>query len=243
MVAAALVIGHTTYTRVPSVLHRSQDHALSVLRRAHLRATTHRRYDSVAAGTVIGEAPRGRTRVARGTTVRLTVSRGPAPVHVISFVHQNVADAERSLHALGLRTAVHDVPAPATTPGMVVGQTPAGGQRPRGSMVTLSVAEVPQWRSVTTFDGRSSGAVKIIGRQWRIVYRMAFHGTCTWILFCSGPTARVIDTATGRYVAGFGLQDGAGQVQGVDTGAGSYEIQVTPGGDDAGWSLQVQDLY
>jgi hypothetical protein len=115
--------------------------------------------------------------------------------------------------------------------------------RPRGSKVTLNVAEVPQWRTVTTFDGRSSGPVKIIGRHWRIVYRMAFHGTCTWVLFCSGPTARVLDAAAARYVAGFGLQDGTGQIQSFDSGAGMYEIQVTPGGDDAGWSLQVQDLF
>jgi eukaryotic-like serine/threonine-protein kinase len=243
MVAAALVIGHTTYTRVPSVLHRSRASALSVLRRAHLRATTHRAYALAAAGTVIGQAPRHRTRVARGTTVHLTISRGPAPVHVISFVHQSAADAQRSLHALGLRTAVRDVPAPGTRPGIVVGQTPAGGERPRGSTVTLSVAEVPRWHTVTTFTGRGSGAFHIIGRRWRIVYTMGFHGTCTWILFCSGPTARVIDPGTGRYVAGFGLQNGTGQLQSFDSGAGSYEVRVTPGGDDAGWSLQVQDDY
>jgi hypothetical protein len=156
----------------------------------------------------------------------------------------SVSDAERSLHRLGLRTTVRDVPAPGTRPGTVVGQTPAGGAtKPRGSTVTLSVAEVPQWRTVATFDGRSSGAVHIIGRQWRIVYRMAFNGTCTWVLFCSGPTAQVVDAGTGRYVAGFGLQDGTGQVQSFATGAGSYAIQVTPGGDDAAWSMQVQDDY
>jgi hypothetical protein len=32
-------------------------------------------------------------------------------------------------------------------------------------------------------------------------------------------------------------------VQTFSSGAGSYEIQVTPGDDDAGWSVQVQDLY
>jgi serine/threonine-protein kinase len=243
MVAAALVIGHTTYTRVPSVLHRSRASALSALRRAHLRATTQRAYALAAAGTVIGQAPRRRTRVARGTTVHLTISRGPAPVHVISFVHQSAADAQRSLHALGLRTAVRDVPAPGTRPGIVVGQTPAGGERPRGSTVALSVAEVPRWHTVTTFTGRDSGAFHIIGRRWRIVYTMGFHGTCTWILFCSGPTARVVDPGTGRYVAGFGLQSGTGQLQSFDSGAGSYEVRVTPGSDDAGWSLQVQDDY
>jgi hypothetical protein len=109
--------------------------------------------------------------------------------------------------------------------------------------VTLSVAEVPRWHTVTTLTGRDSGAFHIIGRRWRIVYTMGFHGTCTWILFCSGPTARIVDPGTGRYVAGFGLQNGTGQLQSFDSGAGSYEVRVTPGGDDAGWSLQVQDDY
>ena len=57
---------------------------------------------------------------------------------------------------------------------------------------------------------------------------MAFQGTCTWILFCSGPTARVMHAGSGDYVAGFGLQNGTGQGQSFDTGAGTYEIQVTP---------------
>jgi eukaryotic-like serine/threonine-protein kinase len=243
MVAAALVIGHTTYTRVPSVLHRSQATAKAALRRAHLRVTTGRGHATAPAGTVIGETPAAHTRVSRGSTVHLTISRGPAPVPVLDVVDANVGDAERLLHRGKLQTVVHYVPHPGTSPGTVVGQAPKGGLRPPGSTVTLNVAEVPQWRAVRTFTGRSSGPIKIIGSHWRIIYRMGFRGTCTWVLFCSGPTARVTDAATQRYVAGFGLQDGTGQIQSFDTGAGTYEIQVTPGGDDAGWSLQVQDLY
>ena len=181
--------------------------------------------------------------MARGTAVALTISRGPAPVQVLNVVHSSVGDAQRALHGLGFHTVLRNVPAPGTAPGTVVGQTPASGQRPRGSTVTLSVAEVPSWHTVTTFTGGDSGAFRIIGRHWRVVYTMGFRGTCNWILFCSGPTARVVDAATGRYVAGFGLQNGTGQVQSFDSGAGSYAVRVTPGGDDAGWSVQVQDDY
>jgi eukaryotic-like serine/threonine-protein kinase len=244
MVAAALVIGHTTYTRVPSVRHLHNGRALAVLRHAHLRVTTGPRHAMTAAGTVIGQTPGAHARVSQGTTVHLTISSGPAPVPVVPVVHQRVADAVRSLRGVGLHTKVNLVASPGTTPGTVVGQSPAGGtQRPKGSTVTLNVAEVPSWHTVTTFGGRNSGAVKITGRQWRVVYRMAFQGTCTWILFCSGPTARVLRAGSGDYVAGFGLQNGTGQTQSFDTGAGTYEIQVTPGGDQAGWSVQVQDLY
>ena len=88
--------------------------------------------------------------------MHLTISRGPAPVKVINLVHDSVGDAVRSLHQLGLRAVVRHVASPATSPGTVVGQAPTDGMRPRGSRVTLNVAEVPQWRTVTTFDGRSS---------------------------------------------------------------------------------------
>src|SRR6202012_2018549 len=134
------------------------------------------------------------------------------------------------------------VPSPGTSPGTVVGQTPAGGYRPKGATVTLNVAEVPSWHTVTTFDGPSSGLVHIQGEHWRVVYKMGFEGTCTWILFCSGPTARVTD-ASGRYVAGFGLQNGSNQVQTFSAGPGGYTVAVTPGGDHAAWSVQVQDPY
>jgi eukaryotic-like serine/threonine-protein kinase len=243
MVAAALVIGHTTYTHVPALMHESQGRAAAAARRAHVRLTFGHRHSPAPAHTVVGQAPHAGRRVASGTVVHVTISTGPAPVPVLAVSHETVGDAEQSLHSAGLRTVVHDVPAPGTTPGIVVAQDPVGGTtRPRGSMVTLSVAEVPRWRTVTTFDGRSSGLVHIRGERWRVVYRMAFQGTCTFILFCSGPSARVTDAA-GSYVAGFGLQNGSNQEQIFSTGPGSYEIQVTPGGDDAGWSAQVQDRY
>jgi hypothetical protein len=242
MVTAAVLIGHTAHTHVPGLVRLPQGRARAAAHHAHVRVTVGHKYASAAAGTVIAQHPQAGTQVPNGTLVRLTVSRGPAPVHVVNVKSQSLADAQRSLGRLGLRTAVRQVPAPSTTPGTVVGQSPAGGSAARGSTVTLSVAEVPQWHTVTTFAGSASGPFHIIGTHWRIVYRMAFRGTCTWILFCDGPSARVTDAA-GRYVAGFGLSDGDGQVQSFATGSGTYEVQVTPGGDDAGWSLEVQDNY
>jgi hypothetical protein len=242
LVAAAVLIGHTAHTQVPSLLRLREARALTAARHAHVRVTVHHSYASAAAGTVIAQHPQAGTEVPNGTRVRLTVSKGPRPVHVINVKSRSAADAQSALRGVGLRTVVHQVPAPGTAPGTVVGQSPAGGSAPRGSTVTLSVAEVPHWHTVTTFSGADSGAFHIMGTHWRIVYRMSFHGTCTWILFCSGPSARVTDPA-GRYVAGFGLNNGDGQVQNFSTGAGTYDVRVTPGADDAGWSLQVQDSY
>ncbi len=244
-VVAALLIGRTTYTHVPALMHRSEGQAFTAARRAHVKLTTSRRHSMSPPHTVIGESPHPGRRVSTGTTVHITLSSGPAPVSVVNVRTMSVGDAETVLHRSGLRTAVTQVPAPAgAATGSVVTQDPAGGTtQPRGSTVRLSVAEAPQWRTVTSFAGRDSGAFHIRGQHWRVVYRMGFDGTCTWILFCSGPSARVVDAGTSQYVAGFGLQNGSNQNQTFSTGPGTYEIQVTPGGDRAGWSVQVQDYY
>jgi hypothetical protein len=72
---------------------------------------------------------------------------------------------------------------------------------------------------------------------------MGFDGTCTWILFCSGPTARVVDGGTGPTVRGFGLLNGTSQTQTFATGPGAFDLRVTPGGDAASWSIAIEDYY
>ena len=52
---------------------------------------------------MIAQHPAAGTEVPDGTTVHLTVSRGPAPVPILPVKGQAVGDAERSLHHLGLR--------------------------------------------------------------------------------------------------------------------------------------------
>ncbi len=248
-VAAALLAGGLALggapelTRVPELVHLDRGRAVALARRAHLLLTLAGRYDPAPAGTVIAQRPSPGARVSSGTRVRAVLSRGPAPVPLPTLSGQSVADAERTLRSLGLRPQARQVPAPGTVPGTVTGQSPAGGLAGAGSIVVLSVAETPTWRTVGTFTGGASGPFTIRGARWRIVYRMAFQGTCTWILFCDGPAARVLDAATGRTVAGFGLTEGSAQSQVFDTGPGTYELRVAPGGDAAAWSVTVQDWY
>ena len=69
MVAAALVIGHTSYTRVPRLVHESQGRAVAAARRAHVKLTLGRRHSPAPAHTVIAQTPRAGRRVASGTSV------------------------------------------------------------------------------------------------------------------------------------------------------------------------------
>ena len=244
MAVAAVALRPAARTRVPAFIRLDRSGVLAAAHRAHLTIRFGRRYDAAAPGTVIGQRPRGGARVAKQSAVQVMLSRGPAPVPVPGVADGSLADAKRSLTSLGLRVAVRYVPAPATSPGTVVGQQPvADHSAPVGSTVNLSVAETPQWRPVTTFQSAGSGTFRIIGEHWRLAYNMGFQGTCTWIFWCSGPTARVIDATTGQTLTRFGLADGSGQVRTFATGPGTYEIKVTPGGDDARWSARVQDDY
>jgi hypothetical protein len=240
MATAAVLLGHR-HTRVPRLTGLSRSAARTRARR--LDAVFSSRYDPAAKGTVIAQRPRAGERVPVGTRVRLTVSRGPAPVEVPVVGDASSAAASATFSRLGLHTTVTRIAAPGAAPGTVIRTSPGAGRHlAKGSTVSLFVAETPRWRLLTTIADTRPVTLRIRGTRWRVVYTMAYHGSCTWIVFCSGPHAR-ISTAIGSSVASFGLNDGRTQVQTFSTKPGTYQVKVTPGGDEARWSMQVQDDY
>ncbi len=164
---------------------------------------------------------------------------------MLPVVGISATDARTELNRLGLNVATTPVPAPGRTPGLVVGQSPAGGAKLfPGNTVSLSVAEPPQWRTLTSFTGaRASVPFRIRGTHWRIVYSMSYQGVCAFIVFCSGPSAQIADLNHGTTADSFDLGDGSDQIRTVDSGPGLYQVKISPGSDSANWSVQVQDYY
>jgi hypothetical protein len=223
--------------RVTAIAHRLQ-----------LRLTVSRRYSQALTGTAIDQSPRPGSRVTEGSALSVTLSDGPPPVDVPKVVGQSSASAQAALQHLKLRAAVTLVAAPAgVAPGTVARQSPLpGASRAPGSTVTLAVAEAPQWRPLTALQGTNSGRsvpFRIRGGRWQIVYSMGYDGTCTLLLFCSGPSASVVNITTGATVDGFGLGEGSGKTRTFDTGPGVYQIAVSPGSDTARWSIKIDDYY
>ncbi|HWD64271.1 MAG TPA: protein kinase [Solirubrobacteraceae bacterium] len=243
MLLAVLLTG-STQVRMPDLRGLTQTGVSARLARAHLRARTVHHYSSSRAGIVVGQRPAPGSRVDTGTRVRVTVSTGPPPVAVPKVGGFSASDAENLIRQLGLAARVVPVPAFGAAVGSVIRQSPAPEVKlQHGGLVTLNVAEAPRWRSVSSFDGRASAPFQIRGRRWRVAYRMAYSGTCTFIFFCSGPTARVRSLSAGSQVRSFSLNSGGGQTQVFDTGPGHYQVSVAPGDDSARWSVQVQDYY
>ena len=170
---------------------------------------------------------------------------GKAPqVRVPRIVGFSSSDARSSLRQLGLGSKVHEVPAPGATTGTVTGQAPSPGVTlARGSAVSLSVAEAPRWRAVIAFGGQTSRTFRIRGTRWRIVYRMSYNGTCTFIFFCMGPTAHVASLNHDNPLSTFDLNRGSDQIRTFHSGPGVYQVKISPGDDSSHWSAQIGDYY
>ncbi len=72
---------------------------------------------------------------------------------------------------------------------------------------------------------------------------MSYQGTCTLIIFCNGPTAKVNQLPGTTTIDQFGLSSGTAQTRSFQSGPGVYQVLVTPGSDQAGYSIAVQDYY
>lgn len=175
----------------------------------------------------------------------IVLSAGLPPVRVPQLAGQTTAGARALLARAGLRSAIHLIIAPGVPAGTVTSQLPAPSVRvPRGAAVALDLAETPHWQPVTTLSGGDrtvTAAVSLRGSQWRIVYTMAYRGTCTLIVFCSGPTATV--TGSGGASRSFGLPDGGRQTQTFAAGPGRFTLSVAPGSDSARWTAWAEDWY
>jgi beta-lactam-binding protein with PASTA domain/tRNA A-37 threonylcarbamoyl transferase component Bud32 len=133
--------------RVPNVTGEPQASAEEELAAAGLLTTVRQEFSDAVptVGQVIGQLPRGGRQAARGTTVELIVSAGPANITVPDLWQQPVEQARTELEALGLTVTVNELPMPLIgtipwgSPGLVEAMTPpAGSLLPRGSEVVLS---------------------------------------------------------------------------------------------------------
>jgi serine/threonine protein kinase len=171
----------------------------------------------------------------------------PVRVRVPRVVGQPLAAATGELAHAGLRATSRLVGAPGATPGDVTGQTPApGASLRRGRHVSLSVAEQPRWRTLSTFSGVGSGhsvPFQIEGRRWRVTYSMSYDGSCLLLVVCFGPSAHTTNLHSGESLESFDLSSGSAHGHTFDSGPGLYEVTISGGHDAARWSMTVQDYY
>lgn len=143
----SLTVATPLLALVPDVTGRPADEARTVLAALGLAGVALESYDaSATSGTVTAQAPPAGTRLVRGASVGMLVSRGPspAPVTVPDVAHKPQLDAVAVLTLAGFTPEVVDGAGSSEPSGTAAGQVPrAGARAPRGSIVYVLVSRGP----------------------------------------------------------------------------------------------------
>jgi serine/threonine-protein kinase len=137
---------------IPSVVGLPYDQAASELRQKGFGVSRIDKDSDQAAGIVTDQDPSGGSEGSKGSTVTLTVSKGPSTAAVPDVTTQDVSIAQTTLDAAGFRTRVvlEDTDDP-TQDGIVMSQDPIGGTQAKpSSLVTLFVGRFVSSTTTTT---------------------------------------------------------------------------------------------
>ncbi|MGD0273037.1 MAG: Stk1 family PASTA domain-containing Ser/Thr kinase [Gaiellaceae bacterium] len=128
---------------LPYVVGSLYESAYSQLRSLGFNVQRVKVADNSAVNTVIDENPPGNTQQTPGTTVQLTVSKGPSTVLVPDVTQETADQASLDLTAQGFTPQVeYQVTTDVAEDGFVLKQTPAGGsQAPPGTTVKIYVGQ------------------------------------------------------------------------------------------------------
>ncbi|MBW8803288.1 MAG: Stk1 family PASTA domain-containing Ser/Thr kinase [Catenulisporales bacterium] len=151
---AAWWVSSGQFRSMPSVIRRSQEAALAELNHDGLHPDVVTAYDdSVPAGVVIGTSPNPSSKVKKGGSVTITVSRGPKPIPVPDQAGQSADSATIALRAAGFQVAIapDQVFSDTVGSGSVVSTTPKDAQP--GSLVTLTLSKGAQTFPVPNVTG------------------------------------------------------------------------------------------
>ena len=166
------------FVDVPTLVGATAGQARSRLAAAGLVAgPPDRAYDDdVPAGRVLRSSPGAGFRARSGSTVALTLSRGPAPVLVADVRGLLRGDAVRRLTRAGLEVdasaRAYDPGASPVPAGSVLSQsTPPGVRVPRGSTVRLVISRGPPLVAVPDLVGRQVDAAQGVLRGLGLAVR------------------------------------------------------------------------
>jgi serine/threonine-protein kinase len=137
---------------VPAVIGQTYDTAAAQLQAAGFTVGRADVESDRPAGEVVDQDPPGNSTASRGSSVKLSVSRGPKTVTVPDVSLQSVADARATLRAAGFKSSVTEQETDdEALDGLVISQDPAGNaQADPKSTVKLTVGAYVPPPDVTT---------------------------------------------------------------------------------------------
>jgi len=126
---------------IPNVVGLPYDQAASELQRGGFNVSRIDEDSDQAAGIVTGQTPSGGSEGSKGSTVTVTVSKGPSTAAVPDVTAQDYAIAQTALENAGFRSKiVFEDTEDQTLDSIVISQDPVGGSQEKpNTIVTLFV--------------------------------------------------------------------------------------------------------
>ncbi|MBA2350138.1 MAG: Stk1 family PASTA domain-containing Ser/Thr kinase [Solirubrobacterales bacterium] len=145
-VVGGLLLAGGKQVTVPAVTGVQQAEAEAALRNQGFDTDSIQRADPQAAGTVIGQDPRGNSQADEGSTVTLTISSGPGQETVpADLVGLGRRAARKKVTEAGFRAQETERASADVPKGRVIETSPDGGQRlDKGEVVTLIISTGPE---------------------------------------------------------------------------------------------------
>ncbi len=129
---------------VPNVVGKSEADAKSEISNAGLTYNVnYESSDSVASGNVISQDLSSGKKVAKGTCVTITVSKGQAQVDIPNVIGDSKSVAKSKLEAAGFSVTIEEVYNSDTAEGIVFKQS-ATGTATKGKTITITVSKGPE---------------------------------------------------------------------------------------------------
>jgi eukaryotic-like serine/threonine-protein kinase len=137
---------------VPNVVGLPYDQAASELQRGGFGVARIDVDSDQAAGIVTDQDPNGGSEGSKGSTVTVSVSKGPSTAAIPDVTSQDYAIAQTTLENAGFRTRfVYEDTQDQTLDGIVISQDPIGGSQAKpNSLVTLFVGRYVAPTTTTT---------------------------------------------------------------------------------------------
>src|SRR4051812_13653868 len=137
---------------VPNVVGQQKSDARAELQAAGFAVSAQEVASDAPKGQVVGQDPGGGASVKKGSSVSITVSRGPEKVRVPDVVGHDRGAATGALHGAGLQVNVVRKKS-SEKEGTVLSQSPSGGSHViKGTTVTIVVA-IPDDKGGTKSNG------------------------------------------------------------------------------------------
>ncbi len=146
---------------VPSVIGKQAAAAAKALTDAGLKIKVARVFnDRMAEGRVVDQNPASGQTIPFGSTVTLTVSKGPEPIAIPNVTSQSGGDAEAILVAAGFKVDIKHQYSTTVLSGRVIRQEPSSGTASAGARVTLWVSLGPRTFPMPRVIGMATDAAQ-----------------------------------------------------------------------------------